>query len=202
MNVLVVIAHPDQNSFNHAIAQTVLNTLKEFGHQVTFHDLYKEQFDAILPLLEIPKGAPIPHLLQKYCLELTDADGIIIIHPNWWGQPPAILKGFTDRVFRPGLAYEFTDGDAGEGVPKGLLKARTALVFNTSNTNQKREMAIFQDPLETIWKNCVFYLCGVKMFYRKTFGIIVTSSHEERTQWLAEVRETVQQYFPVVTSNL
>ena len=62
------------------------------------------------------------------------AEGIIIIHPNWWGMPPAILKGWVDRVMRPGVAYEFLEGDSGEGVPRGLLRARRAIVFNTSNT--------------------------------------------------------------------
>ena len=55
-------------------------------------------------------------------------------------QPPAILKGWIDRVMRPGVAYEFLEGDSGEGVPNGLLKAKTALVFNTSNTPEDREL--------------------------------------------------------------
>jgi len=54
-----------------------------------------------------------------------------VVHPNWWGQPPAILKGWIDRILRPGVAYQFLEGDAGEGVPVGLLKAETALIFNT-----------------------------------------------------------------------
>lgn len=55
-----------------------------------------------------------------------------------------------DRVMRPGIAYRFIKGDAGEGGPVGLLLARSALVFNTSNTMPEREMATFGDPLETI----------------------------------------------------
>jgi putative NADPH-quinone reductase len=124
------------------------------------------------------------------------AEGIIIVHPNWWGQPPAILKGWIDRVFRPGIAYEFEEGDSGEGVPKGLLKAKTALVFNTSNTEAQREVQVFGDPLETLWKNCIFGLCGVQMFERRTFSIMVTSTVEQRRQWLKEVRELVSTYFP------
>ena len=56
------------------------------------------------------------------------------------GQPPAILKGWIDdRVLRPGIAYEFIEEDSGEGVPNGLLKAKSALVFSTSNTESHRE---------------------------------------------------------------
>jgi hypothetical protein len=53
-----------------------------------------------------------------------------------------------------------------------LLKAKTGLVFNTSNTNADSENKIFGDPLETIWKNCIFDFCGVKQFDRKIFRII------------------------------
>ena len=53
-------------------------------------------------------------------------------------QPPAILKGWIDRVMRPGVAYEFLEGGSGKGVPNGLLKAKAALVFNTSNTPEDR----------------------------------------------------------------
>jgi len=75
----------------------------------------------------------LPELIKRHCEEFGQADGIIIIHPNWWGQPPAILKGWIDRVIRTGIAYEFKEGDSGEGIPKGLLKAGAAMIFNTSN---------------------------------------------------------------------
>lgn len=128
--------------------------------------------------------------LRRGCV----ADGIIIVHPNWWGQPPAILKGWVDRVIRPGVAYEFGEGDSGEGIPIGLLKAKVALVFNTSNTPPERERDIFGDPLETIWKNCIFKFCGIEGFHRKMFGVVVTSTAEKRKQWLEEVKEIVGQY--------
>jgi len=66
----------------------------------------------------------------------------VIVHPTWWGQPPAILKGWIDRVIRPGVAYRFREGDAGEGIPDGLPAAKAALVFTTSDTPPEREMAV------------------------------------------------------------
>ncbi len=97
---------------------------------------------------------------------------------------------------RPGMTYEFIEGDSGEGVPVGLLKADKALVFNTSNTFEEREKTIFGDPLERIWKDCIFDLCGVTETHRQMFGVIVTSSLEERQAWLKEVKEKVDEYFP------
>jgi NAD(P)H dehydrogenase (quinone) len=196
MKTLIVLAHPDQKSFNHAIAAEARRVLERNGHEVVFHDLYKIQFDPVLPSAEIPKNGNLDPALQQSCDAAASADGIIIVHPNWWGQPPAILKGWIDRVLRPGVAYEFLEGDAGEGIPRGLLKAKTALVFNTSNTAEQRERNVFGDPLASIWRNCIFDLCGVRDFHRRMFSIVVTSSESQRRSWLAEVRETVDRYFP------
>ncbi len=199
MIVSVILAHPDKESFNHAIAATAVETLKQNGHDVIFHDLHEENFDPILPFKEFPDDVHLPFEIKKHCKEISDAEGIVIVHPNWWGQPPAILKGWIDRVIRPGVAYEFLEGDKGEGVPNGLLKAKSAIVFNTSNTSTERERNIFGDPLETIWKNCIFDLCGIKVFYRRMFNIIVVSSEEQRKEWLKEVRQILFKYFPKTT---
>lgn len=196
MQILIVLAHPDDNSFNHAIADTCINRLADQGHEIVFHDLYREKFNPILGNLEIPKNGHQDETIKKHCKDLIQCDGIIIIHPNWWGQPPAILKGWIDRVFRPGLAYEFIDGDQGEGVPIGLLSAGTALVFNTSNTSEERENSVFGDPLELLWNNCIFDLCGIKTFERRMFRIMVTSDADQRKAWLEEVSEMVKRHFP------
>lgn len=99
-------------------------------------------------------------------------------------------------MIRAGIAYEFLEGDSSEGIPHGLLKAETALVFNTANTSKEREINVFGDPLETIWKNCIFDLCGVNNFYRKMYRIIVTSTPKKREIWLNDVIKAVNRYFP------
>jgi putative NADPH-quinone reductase len=196
MKILVILAHPNRESFNHAIAETTIRTLLALGYQVVFHDLCEEQFPPCLPTEEIPSNGVVPSLIELHCKDLAEADGIIIVHPNWWGQPPAILKGWIDRVIRPDVAYRFEETDSGEGVPFGLLRAKVGMVFNTSNTPKEREQTVFHDPLERIWKDCIFGLCGVPQFVRRMFGVIVTSSPEERANWLREVESTVAQHFP------
>ena len=196
MNVLVIVAHPNIRSFNRAIADTAARKLRRNGHEVIFHDLYEEMFDPVLPEEEIPQGVSLTPVVKTHCMEAASAEGFVIVHPNWWGQPPAIMKGWVDRIFRPGVAYKFEEGDAGEGIPRGLLRADTAIVFNTSNTPEEREMSIFGDPLEDLWKNCIFGLCGVKNFHRRMFSVVVTSTQEQRTTWLKEVEEVVDKYFP------
>jgi len=196
MTISLILAHPDPSSFNHAIARAAREELEQRGHEVVFHDLYAEGFDPVLAAPEIAEGAALPAAIERHCRELAAVEGIVVVHPNWWGQPPALLKGWIDRVVRPGVAYRFREGDGGEGVPEGLLRARAAVVFNTSNTKPARERRVFGDPLETLWKNCIFGLCGVTSFHRRTFGVVVTSTVAERKEWLAEARRAVGRYFP------
>lgn len=196
MKILLIVAHPHKASFNHAIAMACSRALGGNGHEVIAHDLYEEHFDPILPYDEFARDAVLPAEVQRHCVEVSQADGIVIVHPNWWGQPPAILKGWVDKVIRPGVAYEFLEGDQGEGVPRGLLKARCAIIFNTSNTATIRERTLFGDPLETIWRHCVFGLCGVPTVHRRMFNVVVTSSAAERKGWLAEVAATIERFFP------
>lgn len=195
MRVSVILGHPDPKSFNHAIAQTVVDTLRGMGVEVSFHDLQAEGFDPVLPAAEAARDAALPPLVALHCQEIRQADGLVIIHPNWWGQPPAVLKGWVDRVLRPGVAYEFLPGDGGEGVPVGLLRPMTALVLNTANTPAVRELAVFGDPLERIWADCILSFCGVKKVVRRMFGVICTSTDEQRKAWLAEAAGLVRREF-------
>jgi len=195
VKILVLLGHPQPGSFNHSLAETVVATLERGGHDVVFHDLHAEGFDPAMTAAEIPTDAPLEPEIARHCEELAAAEGIVVVHPNWWGQPPAILKGWIDRVVRPGVAYRFLEGDGGEGIPEGLLKVKTAVVLNTSNTKLERELETFGDPLEGLWARCIFGLCGVEDVRRRNFGVIVTSTYEERVAWLKEAAQMVAQAF-------
>jgi len=106
-----------------------------------------------------------------------------------------MLKGWIDRVFRPGVAYRFEEGDGGEGIPIGLLKAKAAIVLNTSNTPDERERKIFGDPLDALWKRCVFDLCGVSNVHRRMFNVMVSSTTRQRLAWIEEAKELCRRVF-------
>lgn len=196
MKVSVILGHPYENSFNSAIAATVVGSLKRNGHTVMFHDLYLENFNPVIPKEELVSDQTRDPLVKLHQQEIRETDGIIIIHPNWWGQPPAILKGWVDRVLRENVAYTFPEGDNGGRLPTGLLKAKAGLVFNTSNTPEKREIEIFGDPLSRLWKDCIFDFCGISVFDRIMFRIVADSSRAEREEWLNQTRNMVNHYFP------
>jgi putative NADPH-quinone reductase len=186
IRISIILAHPRQGSFNHALAHAVRDCLRASGHAIAFHDLYDEGFNPLFTAPELERDAELPPLVRTHCEEIAEAEGIVLVHPNWWGQPPAILKGWLDRVLRPGVAYEFKSGDSGEGVPDGLLRAKAALVLNTSDTHTRREQEVFGDPLEDLWRKCVFGFCGVKKFRRRVFNVVVTSTPAQRRKWLEE----------------
>jgi NAD(P)H dehydrogenase (quinone) len=195
MKYSLILAHPKPGSFNHALAQAALAPLRSRGHEIAFHDLYAECFDPVMSAGELAKDAILPDAIRRHSEEIVAADGIIIIHPNWWSQPPAILKGWLDRVLRAGSAYQFVSGPNGEGRSVGLLKAKNALVIITANTPQEKEVALFGDPLGVLWEKVVFGLCGVPNVQRLVFTPVIVSSIEQRQQWLRQVSDTVDRIF-------
>jgi NAD(P)H dehydrogenase (quinone) len=189
---LVVLASPSPGSFVHALGSAAESALSVAGHRVYSHDLYRENFNPVQPTGEMGNTTSSDPLVEQHCAELSQAEIIVVLHPNWWGQPPAILKGWIDRVFRLNTAYGYPPGVPPQGEPVGLLKARAAVIFNTSNTPAEREASAFGDPLDNLWRRCVFALCGVARIERRMFGPISASSVEQRRAWLAEAAAVVE----------
>lgn len=188
MKISVILCHPNPGSFNHAIAETAAAALRERGATVTLHDLYAEKFDPLYTAAELVRGATLPAEIEAQCREIETADGIVIVHPNYWGRPPAMLCGWVDRVVRQGRAYRFVPDGKGGGRPEGLLKAKAAVVFTTANTPDPVDQALYGDPLEVHWTKVVFGLCGVPAV-RRSFSPVITSTQEQRASWLGEVRD-------------
>lgn len=198
MNVLSLLAHPRSTSFCHAVSERARTALAAQGHELTHHDLYADGFEPRLAAdeawsigdsVEQTLAKSADPLLQQYRQDVARADCLLVVHPNWWGKPPAILCGWIDRVLVPGVAYRLERAD---GRPQGLLRAHQALIFNTSDTPEERERTDFGDPLELIWGRCVLPFCGVGRYQRVVFRPVVDSSPDQRAQWLDSVEATVR----------
>ena len=154
---------------------------------MTFHDLYAEGFDPILREEEIhAPETELPEVIRQFIDEIREADGLIFVHPNWWSGPPAMLRGWIERVIRQGFAYHFTP----EG-PVPHLTDKSVFVFSTSNTPRDVEVNVYKSPIEHFWKVIVFGVCGCKSFLRINFEPIILSTPEDRSRWLDEVRSTL-----------
>jgi NAD(P)H dehydrogenase (quinone) len=188
----VLLAHPYEKSLNHAIYRAVCEKLDELQVEHFAHDLYLEKFNPVMTRSELGTDRSEDALVNQCAEELQVSDFLIFVHPNWWGQPPAIMKGYIDRVIRPPYAYDFPPGDSGGGLPIGKLKGKTGIVFNTSNTEEARENSVFGDPLENIWKQCVFGFCGLERYYRKMFRVVADSNTAQRKEWLHEAANIIE----------
>lgn len=200
--LLIVAAHPDPDSFTLAVARRMADTATAAGAPVTFHDLYRTAFDPRLTIAEARGRSSDDPLVQAHIRDLVDADVFIAVHPNWWGGPPALLKGWIDRVFAPGAAYDFEKKIDEGGLPIPLLRTRAALIVNTSNTPEEREATAFGDPLERMWRDCLLGFCGVQVIDRWVLRIIATSTPEQRAQWLSDAECRVSALMQPLTSLL
>ena len=116
MNVLVVYAHPNPESFNKSILELVQAEFANRGDDVRVRDLYTEKFDPVLDesQLVLQTGGGIPADIKCEQDHVQWADAIVLIYPLWWFDRPAILKGWFDRVFTNGFAFRYD----GEGVAR------------------------------------------------------------------------------------
>ncbi len=191
-----MVGHPVPGSFNHALADAVTEVWQGLGCEVAFHDLTTEGFDPCLTAAEARGEASVDPLVQAHIGALTTADLLCVVHPNCWGAPPAIMKGWMDRVFAPNAAYGFAKGaDAGDA-PVGLLPLRGGLVLNTGNTPYDREATVFGDPLGRIWQDCVLGYCSAARVERALFGVVATSTEMQRKEWLSQARDLARALVP------
>lgn len=172
------------------------------GGAVVLHDLYGDGFDPRLPVSELPTagrgvgaGDPLTTkssvggvqfadtLAAAYAADLVKADVIVVVHPVWFFNVPAVLKGWVDRVVREDVAFAV----AQDGAVTGLLAARSALIVTTANTSTATEAAAFGAPLETFWRSVVFGPAGVRAVERLALTPVRTSQEATRSQWLAAV---------------
>src|SRR5208283_888803 len=116
MKYLIIYAHPDPGSFNHAVMEIISEELKNNNKDFVLRDLYQINFNPILKtedLTAIQNGAVLEDV-KKEQEHIRSSDILIFIFPIWWSSMPAILKGYIDRVFSLKFAYDITaDGAIG-----------------------------------------------------------------------------------------
>jgi len=129
MKHAVILAHPARKSLNATIARTYAEAVERLGHEVVLRDLYAMRFDPCLHAAEIP-GPRAPKFRADVLRErelLADVNAFVLVYPLWFNAPPAILKGYIDRVF--GMGFGFGPGFGGT---EPGLKGRKLLSFTTS----------------------------------------------------------------------
>jgi NAD(P)H dehydrogenase (quinone) len=132
MRLLFVHAHPVPESFNTALCVAAVDAARARGHEVRLIDLHTEGFNPVMAADErrgYIEDVPIPPDLVSHVVALQWAEGLILVHPTWWYSQPAILKGWIDRVWRPGIA--FTLHEEGQRLRPALANIRLIGVITT-----------------------------------------------------------------------
>jgi NAD(P)H dehydrogenase (quinone) len=189
MKVLIIYAHPYEKSFNHALLDTLIEGLK--SNDVKIIDLNKEEFNPVFKKEELAlyrKGQSLDNKVKEYQSLLEWANCLILLFPLWWGSMPAVLKGFIDKVFLPGWAYEKSKF----GLIKGkLTNIKKAIIIHTMNTPGFYFKFIFKNPIKQILAKDVLKNCGIKNVKLFQFGSIVSVKDKIRKDYLTKISEYV-----------
>ena len=161
MKCLVVIAHPLTDSLCHKLARTAIDALRAKGHEVSVEDLYQTEFSPSLTASERQSyyGALFnADALQSRIAQLLDAEAIVLVFPTWWFGFPAILKGWFDRVWAPGVAYDHAS-DLGPIKPR-LGKPRRMLAITTLGSPWWVDLFVLWQPIKRVLRIALLGACA------------------------------------------
>lgn len=180
MNILIITAHPNPQSFNAHIINQVQKSINK-SHEIQLLDLYAERFDPVLHFDEKHRRRDliVDSETAKYRDLVTWADQFIFIFPIWWSGMPAILKGFIDRVFVAGFAYTNTK----RGL-KGNLKGKAWII---TTHNMPGLIVPFAQDYGKILKNQVLKACGISPVTISRIASVEKISDQERSKVLNRI---------------
>ncbi len=181
VRILIILCNPKTSSLSHALAQSIQQTLEQDHHTVDLIDLYQDEFDPTLRLEEYQRKFSFDDGIRRYTRLLTDSSVLVFIHPDWWGGMPALLHGFIDRVFRPGVAYEYEGPDFGRKTPRPLLNGKQGITFVTSDSDKPTDRI---HPLELVWPDHIFGYCGIKSHGCHILYSVHDSRYRARVDWI------------------
>tara|TARA_R110001583_G_scaffold10417_4_gene47873 strand:- start:50295 stop:50858 length:564 start_codon:yes stop_codon:yes gene_type:complete len=186
MKHLIIYSHFNSDSFTKAITDKLVDEANVKGHEIKIVDLYADKFDPVLNASDMLPEVETPKDILAYQELIKWADHYSVVYPLWWGQMPAILKGFIDRVFANGVAFQY-----GPEGPKGLLSGRTArVIINTGTPDSYYAQSGMHDAQVRVNDAGVFGFCGIDTQI-KFFGDVAMGSDDLRKSYLEQVPNLV-----------
>ncbi|KAA9022038.1 NAD(P)H-dependent oxidoreductase [Niallia endozanthoxylica] len=186
MKVLLIYAHPNEESFTHAVMERLQAGLILGEHEVQTIDFYKEEFD---PVLVVNTSRRRRDLLQdpyteRYRNRIAAADHLIFVYPVWWHSMPAMMRGFIEKTFVSGFAYSFRGKSAQSVLPNGLFRGKTVWCIYTLDA---LKFVAWLDPGWLSIKYPIFWYCGFRKVRRFYLPRMKHTSLDERIQWLDQM---------------
>ncbi|MDN3620183.1 NAD(P)H-dependent oxidoreductase [Polaribacter undariae] len=181
--ILIINGHPDKESFNYALSSAYIKGTGKTDATILQINIADLKFN---PNLEFGyrKRMELEPDLSVAIEKIKKADHIVWVFPMWWYGYPAIMKGFIDRVFLPGITYQPIEGKA---LPEKLLKGKSARLIITADTPKWYDFLIMKSPAINQFKNGTLKFCGVNPVRTTYIASIKNSSSNFRTRWLQKV---------------
>lgn len=186
MKYLIVYAHPNPKSFNHAIKEIIEEKLKKAGNSFQTRDLYSIGFNPQLSGSDFAswQQGQSPLDIKTEQDYIKNSDVLIVIHPIWWFNMPAILKGYIDRVF----SYKFAYGVNEKG-PYGLLTDKKVILINTTGGAEENYVKFgYNDALKKTIEEGTYGFCGIKVTMHKYFYAVPYVTDQARKKMLEDLR--------------
>lgn len=181
--ILIINGHPNPSSFNFGIAESYLKGAIASGAEVEIITIAALNFNPNLQFGYQKRTELEPDLLESW-EKIKRADHLVWIHPVWWGGLPAITKGFIDRLFLPGMAFQYRENSVWWDK---LLKGKTAHIITTLDQPGWYYRFSYGRPSVNQLKKSTLEFCGVKPVKVSYIGIIKTATDFQREKWLQEV---------------
>jgi NAD(P)H dehydrogenase (quinone) len=185
--VLVINGNPSRDSFCSVLAEEAAKTARSQGAEVRLIQLEDMAFDPDLKDGYRSRKTLEPDLAH-FQAAITWCDTFVLIHPLWWGSPPAKLKGLFDRAFLPGFAFRYIKGKA---LPEKLLGGRTARVLVTSDTPPFFLWLLYRNAWLSVLKRQILNFTGLKVTKLKAIGPMRDAKPGASDKWLAAARALV-----------
>ncbi|CAI8898615.1 NADPH:quinone reductase [Brevibacillus brevis] len=185
MNILVIIGHPDPESYCSALAHAYMEGAKGKAAQIRTIDLSQISFDPNLKY-GYRKRTELEDDLKEAQDLIRWADHLVIVYPTWWGTMPAILKGFFDRVLLSGFAYKYREGSS---LWDKLLTGKTAHLIVTMDFPSWYNRLIYWQAGHLVMKRNILKFCGIKPVKVTEISGVNASSDEKRKKWLEKVKQ-------------
>ncbi|HEA30847.1 MAG TPA: flavodoxin family protein [Leeuwenhoekiella sp.] len=188
MKHLVIYAHPNYSSLNGQLKNSLIDNLLDQREEVELRDLYQLNFNPVLSLndAEGQRIGKVENDVEKEQEFIRWADCITFIHPIWWTGLPAIMKGYIDRVFSYGFAYQYQ-----QGVQQGLLAGKHTVIINTHGKS-KAEYAEtgMEKALSLTSDKGIYVYCGLEIKKHLFFDNADRATAESIEKWKTEIKET------------
>ncbi len=183
--IAIINGHPNKDSFNFGLAEAYRLGAVETGAEVKEIVIRDLNFNPNLQFGYQKRMELEPDLIKAWEI-IQWADHLVWVHPVWWGGFPALMKGFIDRLFLPGMAYKYRENSVWWDK---LLKGKTAHIMTTLDQPGWYYRLFFGRPSVNQLKKSILEYCGVKPVKLTYIGIIRNSKDEQRAQWLRKVKE-------------